>query len=553
MRKGSQIDIRKGLSAMSKRIDHDSDKRNIRYPNLLKYSSILLGVVLLGVSIIMWRVTQSDSLVTLSKSVVAETEIYANQITSKYNRIQASLELMVDSSPPNTIIKERDWDRQADFYIQNSAGLKNILWLDRNLIVRRIGLDDSHNILGERINYDHGGQHEHQYEIYPVYLEDYLEGFIVGDMCVTELMLSVLEDNRNDYMAEVFFEGRLIATTSNWIETDYDASSTFSVSFNSRPYSVKVWPTQSFIDFSTRNSRQALVYGVILSILVSGLAFFLQKYRSKSTILLEAQNILVSNQAELEDQNRLLESQLRDQQRLKSIGELASSIAHEINNPITGIMNYSQIIYDSYNGQGENAEFASEIINETKRVSQLVENLLQFSRQRSSGFSIARPEDVISRTINLVRVIFKKDQINLQLKIADVLPNIACNSQQIQQVLINLFTNARDALNERFPGYDENKEVLLTCRAGERDGKQVVVIAIKDYGNGIPKEIQDRIYSQFYTTKEAGKGTGIGLYISARIIEEHHGWISFETEEGYGTTFFIELPAISTSDVEYHH
>ncbi|MDW7658809.1 MAG: transporter substrate-binding domain-containing protein [Bacillota bacterium] len=257
--------------------------------------------------------------------------------------------------------------------------------------------------------------------------------------------------------------------------------------------------------------------------------------------------------AELETANHKynqLEAQLRDQQKLHAIGTLAGGVAHEINNPINGIMNYSQLILDRINQTGDLADYAREIIHESERVSAIVRNLLQFSRLEKQSFSLARPEDIINETLSLIKTIIRHDQIELIVTVPPDLPWIRCRSQQIQQVLMNLLTNARDALNKKYQGYHEDKKMLIQCSVFDREGTQWLRIMVEDHGDGIPQDIRDRIYDPFFTTKDRTEGTGLGLSISFGIIRDHGGELSFETEDGRLTRFFIDLPATDPAEDE---
>jgi len=254
----------------------------------------------------------------------------------------------------------------------------------------------------------------------------------------------------------------------------------------------------------------------------------------------------ISERKRLETGKLEMEAQLRQQQKLEAIGTLAGGVAHEINNPINGIMNYAQLILDSLEkdlGRDPNDMiYAREIIHETERVSGIVENLLQFSRQEKKTHSYADVSDIIERTVSLVRTIIKKDQITLTIDIEENLPNMKCRSQQIQQVLMNLLTNAKDAVNEKYPRYDENKVISLTCRQLEREGRRWIHIVVSDNGCGIPKDMQDKIFEPFFSSKPKEMGTGLGLSISHGIVMDHHGTLTFETKEGEYTRFILELP-----------
>ncbi len=236
------------------------------------------------------------------------------------------------------------------------------------------------------------------------------------------------------------------------------------------------------------------------------------------------------------------DAQLRNSQKLESIGTLASGVAHEINNPINGILNYGQVILDATAAGSDINKYAGEIIYETKRVSGIVKNLLDFSRQSGEQHSYAQIEDIIGKTLSLINTIFRHDNISLNVDISENISKIKCRSQQIQQVLMNLLTNARDSLNEKYPEYHENKKINIECHEFSKDKRKWISISIEDFGAGIPEDIKNRIFDPFFTTKGKNKGTGLGLSISYGIIKEHHGEIIVDSREGKYTKFTLILP-----------
>ncbi|MCD4672849.1 MAG: PAS domain S-box protein [Anaerolineaceae bacterium] len=251
----------------------------------------------------------------------------------------------------------------------------------------------------------------------------------------------------------------------------------------------------------------------------------------------------ITERVRAEEEKRQMEVHLRQQQKLESIGTLASGVAHEINNPIMGIMNYAQLIHDRIDpAESRLREFSAGIIEETERVAEIVRNLLTFSRQDKQTHSPARMTDIVNDTLPLIRTIIKRDQITLQVDVPNDLPQVRCRSQQIQQVLMNLLTNARDALNQRYPEYDLDKVVTLTVRPFEKEGQHWLRTTVEDHGAGIPAEIREHIFDPFYTTKDRAISTGLGLSISIGIVQDHHGELTFESEEGQPTRFYLDLP-----------
>lgn len=231
----------------------------------------------------------------------------------------------------------------------------------------------------------------------------------------------------------------------------------------------------------------------------------------------------------------------RQQQKLESVGTLASGVAHEINNPIMGIINYAQLILDENHNLNIN-EYAKEIITEGLRISDITNDLLFYSRQQKQEHSLANINDIIHRTLNLIRSMLKKDQIDVHLNLLEDLPQLKCRSQQIQQILMNLLTNARDALNDKYPNSDPEKMIYISNHRFNEGGRRWIRVIVEDHGNGIPADIQENIFDPFFTTKPRDIGTGLGLPISYGIARDHHGRLLFETESDHFTRFILELP-----------
>jgi signal transduction histidine kinase len=245
--------------------------------------------------------------------------------------------------------------------------------------------------------------------------------------------------------------------------------------------------------------------------------------------------------AELEREQ--LEVHLRQQQKLEAIGTLASGVAHEINNPINGVLNYAQLIVDRSEAGPSTTAYAREIIHEAERTAAIVKNLLSFARQDKQSHSRSRMVDIVDAVRSLIRTVIRLDQIDLQVHVAQDLPPIRCRSQQIQQVLMNLLTNARDALNERFPKSHDDKVLRVSADAVKRAGNLFVRVTVSDRGFGIEPEVLERMFDPFFTTKGRDRGTGLGLAISHSIVTEHGGRLLVESELGLGTEIHLELPA----------
>jgi signal transduction histidine kinase len=247
----------------------------------------------------------------------------------------------------------------------------------------------------------------------------------------------------------------------------------------------------------------------------------------------------ISDHKRAELERAELEAQLRQQQRLESLGTLASGIAHEINNPVQGIMNYAELICASVDERETVIEFAGEISHEAERVAAIVRNLLAFSRQdRDRSLESTDLRTVVHGTLSLLHAVLRKDHISLDLDVPP-LP-LRCRVQQIQQIILNLVTNARDALDQHYDQLDPRRKIQIR---GESGSEGRVRIIVEDRGPGIPEDVVAHIFDPFFTTKGRDQGTGLGLSVSHGIAKEHGGQIRVETRIGEGSRFIIELPA----------
>lgn len=253
-------------------------------------------------------------------------------------------------------------------------------------------------------------------------------------------------------------------------------------------------------------------------------------------------SIDITDRTRAATERKAYEAHAQHQQKLESLGILAGGVAHEINNPINGIMNYAQLIFDGMPEGGALRQYAEEIIGEAKRIARIVTNLLMFARQDHQAHSLASIQEIVDGTLTLVKTVLRHDRIALDVQIVPNLPEVRCRPQQIQQVILNLMTNARDAINQRYPGCDAAKRVGLTVGLVRVAGRRYIRATVEDHGSGIPDEIRERVFDPFFTTKPKEIGTGLGLSISHGIARDHGGRLHFETEVGKGTRFHLDLP-----------
>ena len=227
-------------------------------------------------------------------------------------------------------------------------------------------------------------------------------------------------------------------------------------------------------------------------------------------------------------------------EKMASIGKMAAVVAHEINNPLSGILTYAKLLrkwLDRGDTQGEKREEALQcldlIAGESRRCGDLVKNLLTFSRTAPINLQSTDLNSVVDRSLRLVRHQLEMNGIQLQLDSQADLPMVQCDPAQIEQVLLALVMNAIDAM-------PRGGNLWLSTRVSDKT--EDVEVRVRDDGSGIPPDILPNIFEPFLTTKEAGHGVGLGLAISHSIVERHGGRIEVQSQYGKGTEFLIHLP-----------
>ncbi len=245
-----------------------------------------------------------------------------------------------------------------------------------------------------------------------------------------------------------------------------------------------------------------------------------------------------------EEKHKKTEIMLLQRQKLSAVGTLANGIAHEINNPLMGIINYGQLILDrTVSAEAFVKDYAAEIISEGTRIAGIVQSLLSFSRQQQDHKESVSAVSLFESIRTLAATIFGKDEISIDFSDEDGLTDLVCTPGRIQQVLLNLITNARDALNERYPGYDPEKTIRVSvCRIILENLKTWARFSVEDHGFGVPEKDREKLFEPFYTTKPVGSGTGLGLPICYGIIAEHNGRIWYEDGKDGGARFCFDIP-----------
>ncbi|RPI26458.1 MAG: HAMP domain-containing protein [Acidobacteria bacterium] len=280
-----------------------------------------------------------------------------------------------------------------------------------------------------------------------------------------------------------------------------------------------------------------------LSALAQSFNVMRERLKEAMTELNELNQGLETKVRERTDQLQVAHRKLIQADRLASLGQLAASVAHEINNPISGVLNLSMLMQRILKDTGIPAErlpefrkYLSQVAAETSRAGRIVADLLAFSRRSKPAASEADLNRVVDTTLSLVDHKLRLINIEIEKHLAEGLPSIVCDAPQIQQVVINLVLNAAESMS----GKPKGKVIIRTARTA--DG---VLLEVEDNGEGIQPENLSRIFDPFFTTKEEGKGVGLGLAVVYGIVKSHGGDVEVSSEPKAGTIFRVTLPLVS--------
>lgn len=246
--------------------------------------------------------------------------------------------------------------------------------------------------------------------------------------------------------------------------------------------------------------------------------------------------------SDITEKNKL-RTQLMQSEKMAAVGQLVSGVAHELNNPLTGVMGYAKLLHRRMQGSDEEAaRYLEIIIREAERSTGIIQNLLSFARKQQPEKTAVDINEAIRNILQLRGYVLRANDIEVNTILDDDLPDTLADFHQIEQVLLNIINNAEKAIT------DTGGPGKITVRT--RHEKQFVIISVADDGKGIEPQVLSRIYDPFFTTREIGRGTGLGLSACYGIVEEHGGEMSVESEPGAGTTFIFTLPVIKPATAD---
>lgn len=229
--------------------------------------------------------------------------------------------------------------------------------------------------------------------------------------------------------------------------------------------------------------------------------------------------------------------------QLAAIGELAAGVAHEVNNPINGIINFAQLLLDDCEKDTEQEMILKRIVQEGERIASITYNLLSFARENENEYALVDLNEVVLDSISLVAHQLKNNCIKVTTDLYQPSCLIIGNHLQLMQVILNMISNSRFALNERHGEESPDKSIHFSSQTIDVEGKKTFRLIVRDHGTGIPQGILEKLFEPFFTSKHAGQGTGLGLSISYGIIKNHNGVLRVDSILNKYTEMIIEIPA----------
>jgi signal transduction histidine kinase/ActR/RegA family two-component response regulator len=524
----------------------------------------LIGIGTAVVTLYLWQAlsTHEQALIkhtVTTEAVGVEIELEA-EITSRLTALMRMAKRWETRGKPS----QDEWEADAALYTHHYPSLQAVAWVDPALQVRwlvaasgydtmlrpglRLGSVVQHWAALERAWHTHavttvrapdtvqGG--EAVYIYVPLFQEESFDGFIAGVIRVHALLATVLERIAPDFALTVF-DGD--AAHANHPGRQHQAvwGREVAISLPDTTWRVQLWPTPEMIAKAHSSlSTVVLTLGLLTAVLLASVIYFAQTTRERTAALVRTNTALqneITERQQAEAQLQRQQEALYQREKLAAMGSLLASVAHELNNPLSVVMMRTDLLHEQTKDT-DLEEQAIAINQAAEHCMHIVRNFLALVRQSPPQRWPVHLNAVVEEAMQLLIYALRVDGVDLCLRLADDLPSLWADPHQLRQVVVNLVTNAQQALRET----STPRRVTLTTRF--EPALSQVVLEVADTGSGIPSEIQARIFDPFFTTKPPGVGTGLGLPLCQGIIESHGGTIEVESQSGQETVFRVELP-----------
>ena len=374
----------------------------------------------------------------------------------------------------------------------------------------------------------------------PLFVGNEFDGFLLGAFRLKNFLDTTLDNIAPGYGIAVF-DGKdeLYRRASSGKHYERDWGQKALLDFYGARWQVKVWPTRGLL--AAKHSflpNAVLAGGTLMAILLTAVGHLAYTARARAQQVASANQELqrqIAERQRAEEQLQRQQEALLQREKLATMGSLLASVAHELNNPLAIIMVQSDLLREEAS-TGPLAERAAKIAQAAERSVRIVKSFLTLARQRAPERASMGLNDIVAAAVDLLAYSLRIDNIEVDCRLAAELPTLWADPHQLQQVVVNLISNAHQAMQAMATPR------RLTISTAADATRRRVQLTVADTGPGIPHELQQRIFEPFFTTKPPGLGTGLGLSLCQGIVESHGGTIHVESAPGQGAVFRIELP-----------
>jgi two-component system NtrC family sensor kinase len=529
-----------------------------------RWGIALVGLSIATVTLCLWQASLVQERAHILWATSLQTASVQRQITARMEARIVPLVHMVRGWERGGKPEKEAWESDAELYVSLYPSSQAMIWVDPSLHVRWVapwtgnetaqdldlGFEAQRRQTLERVGGTRTamitralgfGRDAAGFQVsVPIFVGNEFDGFLLGTFRLQSFLDAALESIAPGYGVAVF-DGKeeLYRRTSSGKQYERDWGQKALLDFYGARWQVKVWPTMGLL--AGRQSflpHMVLAGGMLMAVLLTAVGQLAYTARARAQQVASVNQELRHEIAERQRAEELLQRQqeaLLQREKLAAMGSLLASVAHELNNPLAIIMVQSDLLREDA-GTGPLAERATKIAQAAERSVRIVKNFLTLARQRAPERASMQLNDVVAAAVELLAYALHVDNIEVDCHLAAGLPSLWADPHQLQQVVVNLVSNAHQAMQAMVTPR------RLTVSTATDATRRYVQLTIADTGPGIPHDLRQRIFEPFFTTKPVGLGTGLGLSLCQGIVENHGGTMHVENAPGQGAVFRVELP-----------
>ncbi len=488
---------------------------------------ILTAIILIAITVFVWQATRASTLSYISQNTSSKANYYSTEIELRKNRIEFALKELAFRSDYRLDKLDTEWNEQANFYIQNYAGIDSIIWVDKDFVIKKIASASSTDFSTDQSVKDASPGLEYLFLFQPIYKERELIGFIFSELNIPKLVLSVTEEAQDEYQTQIYNEQSLIYSSEDWESSKERFAKRVQFDLNSPDsWELLLKPTDKYINSNTLLANVVLFFGFILSLGIAVVVWIAQNLDQKSKLLLQTQDELIASQTELIASNQELES-------------FSYSVSHDLRAPLRHVHGFVELLKSHLQGTlDDKSQHYIEVISEaTDDMGRLIDSLLSYSRMGKTQIDKTKVDlnEVVSETISAFQP--ELQTRNIEWTIAK-LPPVYGDITMISLLFNNLISNALKFTRE------ETTAMIEIGSKPDPEKSNHIIIYVKDNGAGFDMQYTEKLFGVFqrlHSQKEY-EGTGIGLANVKRMTQRHGGRVWAEGALGEGAAFYFTLP-----------